>query len=202
VGRAARATERKEAVLEAALACFEELGYDATTVEDIRARSGASIGSIYHHFGSKEGIAAALYVETLEKYHAGMRGRAAAARSARAFVRGIVQYHLDWAAEHPARARYLHLMRRAESVREIEPSLRESTKEFLRELKAHADRWVERGELLDLPSLVFVAVVIGPAQELFRHWAAGRSRLDLASVRDPLADAAWRAVRADDTTKR
>jgi AcrR family transcriptional regulator len=194
--RAARAAERKEAVLEAALACFEDLGYDATTIEDIRARSGASIGSIYHHFGSKEGIAAALYVETLEQYRAGMRERAATARSARAFVRGIVQYHLDWAAQHPARARYLHFMRRAESVREIEPTLRASTKEFLRELKAHVDRWVEREELLDLTPLVFIAVVIGPAQEILRHWAAGRARVDLAEVRDDLADAAWRSVRA------
>jgi AcrR family transcriptional regulator len=196
VGRAARVTERKEAVLEAALACFEELGYGEATIEDIRARSGASIGSIYHHFGSKEGIAAALYVDALEQYHAGMRARAAAARSARTFVRGIVQYHLDYAAKHPARARYLHLMRRAESVRELEPSLRASTKEFLRELKAHAQRWVEREELLDLPPLVFLAVVIGPAQEVLRHWASGRAKVDLGSVRDPLADAAWRAVRA------
>ena len=195
-GRAARATERKEAVLEAALACFEELGYDATTIEDIRARSDASIGSIYHHFGSKEGIAAALYVESLEQYRAGMREHLAAARSARSFVRGIVQFHLDWAARHPARARYLHFMRRAESVRDIEGTLRESTKTFLRELKAQADRWVEREELLDLPPLVFIAVVIGPAQEVLRHWATGRARVDLSAVRDPLADAAWRAVRA------
>ena len=35
----------------------------ATTIfEDVRMRSGASVGSIYHHFGSKEGIAGALYL--------------------------------------------------------------------------------------------------------------------------------------------
>src|SRR6185436_8786528 len=79
MSRAERVLQRKEAVLEAALACFEELGYDNTSIEDIRARSGASIGSIYHHFGRKEVIAAALYVDTLVKYRAGLRRRAAEA---------------------------------------------------------------------------------------------------------------------------
>ncbi|MGA4603385.1 helix-turn-helix domain-containing protein, partial [Ectopseudomonas hydrolytica] len=31
-----------------------------TTIEMIRDRSGASIGSLYHHFGNKERIIAAL----------------------------------------------------------------------------------------------------------------------------------------------
>ncbi len=35
-------------------------------------RSGASVGSIYHHFGGEDGIAAALYVEILREYQAGV----------------------------------------------------------------------------------------------------------------------------------
>jgi AcrR family transcriptional regulator len=57
--------ERQEAILSAALECFTSRGFAATTVEEIRRRSGASIGSIYHHFGGKEGLAAELCVEGL-----------------------------------------------------------------------------------------------------------------------------------------
>ena len=60
--QARTATRRKE-ILQAALSCFSEQGFDATTVEQIRHRSGASTGSIYHHFKNKAHIAAALYLE-------------------------------------------------------------------------------------------------------------------------------------------
>ena len=38
--------ERRESILEAALGCFLEKGYIATTINDIREASGATTGSI------------------------------------------------------------------------------------------------------------------------------------------------------------
>src|SRR5215475_5808955 len=64
--------DRQRGILMAALDCFTTRGVSATTLEDIRAKSGASIGSIYHHFRSKENLAATLYVEGLRDYHAGL----------------------------------------------------------------------------------------------------------------------------------
>ena len=55
-------SSRKQEILQAALACFTEFGVEATTIEMIRDRSGASIGSVYHHFGNRERIIAALYL--------------------------------------------------------------------------------------------------------------------------------------------
>ncbi|MBO0795388.1 MAG: helix-turn-helix transcriptional regulator, partial [Ktedonobacteraceae bacterium] len=37
---------RRQAILEAALACFASKGFTETTMEDIRKLSGASMGSI------------------------------------------------------------------------------------------------------------------------------------------------------------
>lgn len=55
----ARATTpaRRATILKAALGCFIGQGVEATTIDDIRRASGSSIGSLYHHFGNKEGIA-------------------------------------------------------------------------------------------------------------------------------------------------
>ena len=193
--RAAATDERRRKVLAAALECFETLGYEATTIDDIRARSGASTGSIYHHFESKEGVAAALYVEALERYRKGFRAHVESARTARSLIRGIVQYHLDWALENPSWAKYLLHMRRAESVKAIDATLRESTAAFVRDVGEHLRQWVERGELVALPYPLYAPLVIGPAQEVLRQWASGR-KIDLSAARDPLADAAWRALRA------
>lgn len=48
-------------VLDTALSLFTRQGYFNTSVHDISRESGVSIGSIYHHFGDKAGVAGALY---------------------------------------------------------------------------------------------------------------------------------------------
>src|SRR3954468_22476320 len=106
--RAASTAARREAILAAALDCFTDLGYDATTMEDVRRRSGASVGSIYHHFAGKEDLAAALLVEGLRDYQAGLlRTRTEAGSHAEAGVRGAVAHHLAWVEAHPDLARLL-----------------------------------------------------------------------------------------------
>ena len=54
--RAATAA-RKASVLKAALQCFSERGLEGTSIHDIQRLADCSIGSIYHHFRSKEGVA-------------------------------------------------------------------------------------------------------------------------------------------------
>ena len=50
---AVRAASR-EKILQAALKLFMEKGYDATTMQDIVAEAGTSIGNAYFYFGSKD----------------------------------------------------------------------------------------------------------------------------------------------------
>lgn len=57
-------------VLTAALDLFVEKGYHNVSIHDVQKTAGVSIGSIYNHFGGKEGVAQALYdhlVEELER---------------------------------------------------------------------------------------------------------------------------------------
>src|SRR5688572_4327023 len=91
-----RAGERREHILAAALEVFTEKGYSATTIADVRERSAASVGSIYHHFGDKEGIAAALYVECLRDYQEAFLEAFADERSAERGVKAMVRQHLSW----------------------------------------------------------------------------------------------------------
>src|SRR5246127_4296968 len=67
--RRARGHARVAALLEAASAEFAEKGYEATTMTAIAARAGASIGSLYQFFPTKEQVAGTLleqYVTELE----------------------------------------------------------------------------------------------------------------------------------------
>ena len=48
-------------ILAAALDLFVENGYHNVSIHEIQKRAQVSIGSIYNHFGGKEGVAQALY---------------------------------------------------------------------------------------------------------------------------------------------
>ena len=189
-----RSDARRSEILDAALASYAELGWASTTIADVRSRSGASTGSIYHHFGTKEGIAASLYAELLRGYHDSLLERVGRARSARGLVRGIVLHHLDWAADNPDRARFLMEMRSTEAVRSHEAELREATKRLLRAIRDRIERHVEAGAIVRMPRSLYAPILIGPAHDVVRHWLRGRMHLDLADARGPLADAAWRAL--------
>jgi AcrR family transcriptional regulator len=187
-------TARRREILRAALACFEARGYEAATIEEIRRRSRASIGSIYHHFGGKAGIASALYAEGLSDYQAGLLARMRRARGARALIKGVVRHHIDWAAANPAWARYLMETRRLEAVAAIEVQLRELNQAFLREALPLIRPHMETGEIAPLPHEILLPLIFGPPQEFLRRWFEGRTELGLRQARQLLAEAVWKSV--------
>lgn len=178
---------RSETILEAALESFDATG--TTAIEEIRRRSGASVGSIYHHFGGKDGIDAALYVEILRGYQGGIVRELEGARGAEDGVKALIRYHLRWVERNPGRARFLFQSGAARIA------AGEELKALNRGLAATLRDWVEaRPEIRPLRAEVFYAVAFGPAQELSRAWLGGKTP-SLRKLEDELAEAAWQAVR-------
>ncbi len=187
---------RRDEVCASALACFDELGYESTTIDDIRQRAQASIGSIYHHFGSKEGIAAAVYMQAFERYQQELLEVVERARTARALVRGVVFFHVDWTLEHPRWARFLLQMRRAESIASVEETLKIKNKALISRINQRIEHFVEQGALARMPQPLYTALLIGPAQEMAKRWLSSHPDVELQTLRKPLADAAWASLKA------
>lgn len=59
----APATDRRQQILHAALICFAKCGFHQTSMHDISADAGVSVGLIYRYFKSKEEVIAALATE-------------------------------------------------------------------------------------------------------------------------------------------
>ena len=59
--RWARTDATQQRILDAATEVFSTRGFSAATMADIVENSGASIGSIYHHFGAKKELFLAIY---------------------------------------------------------------------------------------------------------------------------------------------
>jgi AcrR family transcriptional regulator len=184
--------DRRRDILDAALRGFAEKGLAGTTVEEVRRRSGASVGSIYHHFGDKEGIAAALYVDALRDYQAGLLALLEEGRDAERTVKALVRHHLRWVEADPDRARFLLSGRPPRAA----GTIAELNRNALRATAAWVDREVAAGRMAALPIDIFYSVLVGPAQEFCRHWLDGRMRTSIRAAERALSAAAWRALAA------
>src|SRR5437016_10813584 len=80
MARAAQAESRLErrkartiaAILDAAERHFLDRSFESARVDEIAADADVAVGSIYNHFGSKEGLYAALLEHSLETFEAYM----------------------------------------------------------------------------------------------------------------------------------
>jgi AcrR family transcriptional regulator len=185
---------RRQAILDAALTEFTAKGVAGTSIDDIRLRSGASVGSIYHHFGDKDGLAGALYIAGMSDYQAGFLATLARAAGTRDGVEGAVRHHIEWIVDHRNLARYLLLGRDASVVVASEQPLRAVNRRFFADVQSWTDPRMEAGELRRLPIDVLTVLWIGPSQDLARHWLAGRSRRPFIDAASLLADAARRCL--------
>jgi AcrR family transcriptional regulator len=187
---------RKDDILQAALACFSEQGVDATTIEMIRDRSGASIGSLYHHFGNKERIIAALYLEGVGGYARLLEAGFARVDGAEACIKLLVGCYVDWVLANPDWARFILHSRGRVEASELGEQLREANRLQHGRIDEVLRPYREAGAYREMPRDCFVSVVIGPVQDFTRNWLAGRTRSSLADCRELFMQVAWDAVRA------
>ncbi|WP_051294076.1 TetR/AcrR family transcriptional regulator [Pseudoduganella violaceinigra] len=185
--------DRKSAILSAALAVFSEKGIEAASIDDIRQRCQASVGSIYHHFGNKEGIAAALFEQGLDDYWARIKANLAQAGNAEFAVHSIVSTHLHWIVEQPDMARFLFARRQAVSA-EHNDAIRQRTGAHFKDVFEKLKPWFKQGVLRRMPTELYGPLLLGPSQELARNWLSGRLSFDPLSVIDELSSAAWRTL--------
>ena len=187
---------RRRQIIQAALECFNEMGLVDTTMGDIRTRSRASNGSIYHHFKSKDQLAAAVYLDGILDYQTGMIAALEEETDARKGIYGIIRYHLTWVQDHPDWARYLFQMRHAGFMGgEAESSITEANRTFSAGLGRFLSIQVEAGLLRTLPRELYIAILLGPCQELARLWLSGSEGVDLETAVEEIAEAAWQALR-------
>lgn len=186
---------RKDEILQAALVCFTEVGVDATTIEMIRDRSGASIGSLYHHFGNKERILGALYMAGTAEYAALLEEGFAKVDSAETVVKLLVTSYVDWVVANPDWARFILHSRGRVEASELGEQLREVNRVHFARIQQALAYYREQGLFKAMPADCFASVVIGPTHDFARNWLAGRTQSGFSECRELLAQVAWESVR-------
>ncbi len=87
----ARGEQSRAAIFDAALALFQERGYEATTMRAIAERAGVSLGSSYHYFPSKEHLVLEFYRHTHRLHLAAIGMLLARERDLGTRLRGVVR---------------------------------------------------------------------------------------------------------------
>lgn len=195
MSKQARGDKTVEQLLDTALALVREHGVSHLTVQQLSARSGVSMGSLYHHFGSRDGVVFALYRRSLERMLGDISGAVLEHRSPRAGVRALVKAYLAWVAAHRDEARVIYGVTEAELSAAHRAEIDALGARVVAPLTAWLEPHVESGRILTLAPGLLEIMLIGPAAEAARRILSGAPGFGFDEAMAVLPDAAWRAVR-------
>lgn len=178
-------------VLTAALVLFSERGYFNTTVHDIARQAVVSIGSIYHHFGDKTGIARALYRHLLEFMTAAIEEVMAREQGAHARCRAVVSLLFELAEREPCGMAFMLYAKHREFLPDEPPVCSSRPFELMREIVADG---MQRGEVRRMDPMVAATALFGGPLRMITARLDGILSRELPSYLDEVWDCAWKAV--------
>ncbi|MFI4919853.1 MAG: TetR/AcrR family transcriptional regulator [Legionellales bacterium] len=181
-------------ILKAALHCFINEGVEATTIEMIREKSGASVGSLYHHFGNKEGIAAALYKEGLRQFSLQLQKALKEVSTIEDAIRCIIQANIDWIGTNPDWARFIFRNRRVLKDAKQESTFREEAILTQLTLITRLQALPDFKRLRTLPEPMYLPVLIGPVHEYARQWLDGTAALPFSELEEDFVQIAFKSL--------
>jgi AcrR family transcriptional regulator len=185
--------ERRESILDAALGCFLEKGYIATTINDIREASGATTGSIYHFFDGKGALAMAL----LEDAVAGWSGESATTSEApEAVIKASTAGLVNWGLKNPELFRFMDEIRTLAVTAPEFADIADTLSEGQSSASTSYAKFVKSRKVKDVPWPVAHSLILGPAYNYLRLATTGRARVAAKRAAELLSDAAWASVKA------
>jgi AcrR family transcriptional regulator len=190
-----RAEATRQRVLDAALAVYRAHGHDGFNVHAIVAESGVSMGSIYHHFGSMDGLAAALYARSMSALLEHIAAAISGVRSLRRGVARIVEAYLSFAQRQRAEMSFIHASAYSSFLPAHAAQIAQS-KARMQEIRAFFAKHTATGRISPLPEWLLEILVIGPVAELTRRWLADPSSIQLDLAERVLAERIVAAIRS------
>src|SRR4030067_3420858 len=100
---------KRDAILAGASHLFAEKGYSNTTTAEIAQEAGVAEGTLYHHFGSKDGIFLTIFDEMAEEYLAGAERLAGAGKTGAETLSGLIRFHFEYLERN--KTRFLVILR-------------------------------------------------------------------------------------------
>lgn len=183
--------DRRQVILETALTLFTRRGFFNTSVHDIQRAAGVSIGSIYHHFKNKEGLAKALYDDQVERMAVAMAAIMAEHRTAHDRCRAVIAHLFDVTEAAPEAMQYILYAKHREFLPSEKPVCSSRPFELMKQMVAEG---MATAEIRELEPYVAATAIFGGAIRLIYLRLDGVLPKPLPDYLDAAWECAWRAV--------
>ncbi|MER5321078.1 TetR/AcrR family transcriptional regulator [Streptosporangium roseum] len=184
-------------VLEAALDLYAARGAGALTMTALIAETGVSSGSLYHHFGSVDGLSAALYSRCMSELLDTLIAALKRSRTARTGVRALVEAYLRFTRDNRPAAHFIHASSYAGFLPAHAEHIAAAKASRMRQIADWLRPHVEAGHVIALPDPLTEMLVIGPVAETSRRWLAGAPDVDLTIAARLLPERIWQSIRGE-----
>jgi len=178
-------------VKQAALQLFSEQGYFNTSVPDLVKASGVSTGSIYHHFGDKEGVARALFDSVVERMQVAIEEIQQKHLSVPEQCKAIIELLFVITENEPDLMRYMLHAKHAEFLSDVAPICSSSP---FKKMRSIVSMGMKTKEVHEMDETVAAAAVFGGAIRLVQMRLDGVIEKNLLSYVDEVWFCAWRSV--------
>lgn len=184
-----RSKTTREKVLEAATGLVLEVGHERFSMKDLVERSGISNGSIFHHFGSKDGVLEEIFKRERREYlshvsHCTLAHDGDPCEALGEGARGAVLFQ----ARDPQRYyRLIAQFSNSEWLREKQAMWNDLAADIERPVIEWALPHLASGRLPMMAPAAIQSLMLGPAELLCHQWRAGRIGGELADHAGPVA---------------
>jgi AcrR family transcriptional regulator len=162
----------EEEIIRVATECFNQRGYQATTIEEITARVEISRVTFYTYFKSKDELLQAIFDRSLSAYQSGLEAILAADLPRREKLRRVVAHQVaSLTADQPAIRVFFS------EEKTLPPQIARDVQEFHRRidrlLEQDTRTGIERGELIDVPPRLLMYAFMGMCNWVYRWYRPG-----------------------------
>jgi AcrR family transcriptional regulator len=190
------ASDKREAIMQAALDLFVERGFYGVAVPEIADRAQVGAGTIYRHFESKEALVNALYRQEKQRFAQNVVASFPAIERARELFRALWNRMAAYATANHASFVFLELHHHAPY---LDVQSRAVEQRMLQLFEGVITAAQGRGELKDAPPRLLMGIVMGAFTGVIRSCVESESSAEgyLSRADWKLAEqCVWEAIRA------
>lgn len=187
----AQRADTRTLVLDAALKLFTEKGYFNTSVHDIGREAVTSIGSIYHHFGDKTGIARALYEQLTQRMQQLIGEVEQQAGTCHDQAHALVARLFRLTEAEPGAMAFMLYARHREFLPDEPPIC--SSRPFIM-MREMVGRGMARGEVRNMDAMVAATCLFGGPLRMITARLDGILEHPLPTYLDDVWTCAWRSI--------
>jgi TetR/AcrR family transcriptional regulator, repressor of fatR-cypB operon len=178
-------------VLTSALKLFVNNGYHNVSIHDVQKDSNVSIGSIYKHFGGKEGIAKALYWHLVNEFNEMMDSVTGLNLSPIDKCNRVIQLLFEYTETKSDIITFVLQVRHTEFITD---HISICSAEPFQKLRTIVQQGMDKGEIKSIDTWIAASTIFGGAIRMIHLRLEGMIKQPLPELYDQFIHTVWNGI--------